>query len=96
MLREITHSYCKIGREQVGYNLKRKLYLALYAENYDRDKQIDKIIREKYDYEYTPIVCDGEDGILFSLDTDAPINEFNPIYGQIQWKNGWVQSLLYS
>ena len=28
----------------------------------------------------------GEDGILFSLDTDAPINEFNTINGQIQWK----------
>ena len=44
MLREICHSYCKIGREQVGYNLKRKLYLALYAENYNRDKQIDKLL----------------------------------------------------
>ena len=30
MLREICHSYCKVGREYVGYNLKRKLYLALY------------------------------------------------------------------
>ena len=44
MLREICHSYCKIGREQVGYNLKLKLYLALYAENYNRDKQIDKLL----------------------------------------------------
>jgi hypothetical protein len=44
MLREICHSYCKIGREHVGYNLKRKLYLALYAENYKRDKQIDKLL----------------------------------------------------
>jgi hypothetical protein len=44
MLREICHSYTKVGREQVGYNLKRKLYLALYAENYKRDKQIDKLL----------------------------------------------------
>lgn len=44
MLREICHSYSKIGKEQVGYNLKRKLYLALYAENYNRDKQIDKLL----------------------------------------------------
>tara|TARA_R110000824_G_scaffold261570_1_gene450203 strand:+ start:1428 stop:1907 length:480 start_codon:yes stop_codon:yes gene_type:complete len=44
MLREICHSYSKVGGEQVGYNLKRKLYLALYAENYKRDKQIDKLL----------------------------------------------------
>ena len=44
MLREISHSYCKIGREYVGYNLKRKLYLALYSDCYERDKQIDKLL----------------------------------------------------
>lgn len=44
MLREICHSYCKVGREYVGYNLKRKLYLALYNECYERDKQIDKLL----------------------------------------------------
>ena len=44
MLREVCHSYMKVGGEPVGYNLKRKLYLALYAENYDRDKQIDKLL----------------------------------------------------
>ena len=44
MLREICHSYCKVGREHVGYNLKRKLYLALYADTYNRDKQVDKLL----------------------------------------------------
>ena len=44
MLREVCHSYMKVGGEPVGYNLKRKLYLALNAENYDRDKQIDKLL----------------------------------------------------
>jgi len=44
MLREICHSYCKVGQEFVGYNLKRKLYLALYAETYNRDKQVDKLL----------------------------------------------------
>ena len=44
MLREICHSYCKVGREYVGYNLKRKLYLALYADTYNRDKQVDKLL----------------------------------------------------
>jgi|TARA_R110000765_G_scaffold326744_1_gene417995 hypothetical protein len=44
MLREICHSYCKIGREHVGYNLKRKLYLVLYADTYNRDKQVDKLL----------------------------------------------------
>ena len=44
MLREITHSYCKVGNEQVGYNLKRKFYLALYEENYTRDKKVDALL----------------------------------------------------
>ena len=50
------------------------------------NKQIDKIIREKYNYKYKPIISDGQDGVLFSLNTDAPINEFNPINGEILWK----------
>ena len=49
------------------------------------NKQIDKIIREKYTFSYIPIISDGDDGVLFSLDTDAPINEFNPIDGKIIW-----------
>jgi len=50
------------------------------------NKQIDKIIREKYNFVYIPIISDGDDdGVLFSLDTDAPINEFNPIDGKISW-----------
>jgi len=38
MLREICHSYSKVGREHVGYNLKRKLYLALYSAVYETNK----------------------------------------------------------
>ena len=49
------------------------------------NKQIDKIIREKYNFVYIPIISDGDNGVLFSLDTDAPINEFNPIDGKISW-----------
>ena len=30
MLREICYSYSKVGREQVGYNLKRKFYQSLF------------------------------------------------------------------
>ena len=45
MLREICYSYSKIGREQVGYNLKRKLYQALYKEEYDRDLKINKLLQ---------------------------------------------------
>jgi len=44
MLREICHSYCKVGDEFVGYNLKRKLYIALYSEFYERDKEVDKLL----------------------------------------------------
>ena len=38
MLREITHSYVKIGEEPVGFNLKRKIYTLLYSKDYERDK----------------------------------------------------------
>ena len=44
MLREICHSYCKIGREQVGYNLKRKLYLALYNDSSAKNKVVDNLL----------------------------------------------------
>ena len=45
MLREICYSYSKVGREQVGYNLKRKFYQALYKEEYDRDLKINKLLQ---------------------------------------------------
>ena len=44
MIREICHSYCKVGREYVGYSLKRKLYLALYSESYEKDKQVANLL----------------------------------------------------
>ena len=44
MLREICYSYSKIGREQVGYNLKRKFYQALYQEEYNRNLKINKLL----------------------------------------------------
>lgn len=44
MLREICHSYCKVGNEHVGYNLKRKLYLALYNDTYERDKNVASLL----------------------------------------------------
>ena len=44
MLREICYSYSKIGLEQVGYNLKRKFYQALYQEEYNRNLKINKLL----------------------------------------------------
>ena len=44
MLREICHSYCKVGKEPVGYNLKRKLYVALYSESYKTNKVADTLL----------------------------------------------------
>jgi len=44
MLREICHSYCRIGEEPVGYNLKRKLYIALYSESYTTNKVADTLL----------------------------------------------------
>lgn len=46
MLREITQSYIKVGNEPVGFNIKRKLYKAIYAERYEKIKQVDRIITD--------------------------------------------------
>ena len=46
MLREITHSYVKIGEEPVGFNLKRKIYTLLWGTEYTRDKVAKKIIAQ--------------------------------------------------
>jgi len=50
------------------------------------NKQIDKIIRKNYSFRYTPIISDGDNNVLFELKTDAPIDNFNPISGNIDWK----------
>jgi len=50
------------------------------------NKQIDKIIRQNYSFNYVPIINDGDNGILFELKTDAPIDNFNPITGNIDWR----------
>ena len=50
------------------------------------NKQIDKIIRNNYSFRYTPIISDGNNNVLFELKTDAPIDNFNPISGNIDWK----------
>ena len=44
MLREICPSYAKVGKEYVGYNLKRKLYLALYSAVYETNKIADTLL----------------------------------------------------
>ena len=46
MLREITQSYIKVGNEPVGFNIKRKLYKAMYAKKYEDIKQLDRIITD--------------------------------------------------
>lgn len=50
------------------------------------NKQIDKIIREKYNFNFSPIISDGGKNLIFDLQTNAPIDYFNPISGQIDWK----------
>ena len=50
------------------------------------NKQIDKIIRNNYSFSYKPIISDGDNNVLFELKTDAPIDNFNPISGNIDWK----------
>ncbi len=50
------------------------------------NKQIDKIIRNKYDFNYTPVIGDGGNNLIFNLETNAPIDNFDPLTGQINWK----------
>jgi len=44
MLREICFSHVRIGKEPVGYNLKRKFYTALFSEEYNREIQVNKLL----------------------------------------------------
>ena len=50
------------------------------------NKQINKIIRDSYNFKYIPIITDGDQNTLFSLKTNAHIDEFDPISGTILWK----------
>ena len=45
MLREVCFSYSRVGREQVGYSLKRKFYQALFKEEYERDLKVNKLLK---------------------------------------------------
>ena len=46
LLREVAQSYVKVGEEAVGFNLKKKIYKALYEEEYEQEKTIDKLLLE--------------------------------------------------
>ena len=46
LLREIAHSFIKIGNEPVGYNLKKKIYGALYADQYKTNKLTDTLTKD--------------------------------------------------
>ena len=46
MLREIALSYVKVGEEQVGYNLKRKIYTLLFSKSYERNKVADSLLSQ--------------------------------------------------
>ena len=49
------------------------------------NKQIDRIVRDKYTFNHRPLISDNEDNILYDLKTDAPVDNFNPIDGEIIW-----------
>ena len=44
MLREVAHSYVKIGEEPVGFNLKVKIYTVLYDAEYQKAKFLNNIL----------------------------------------------------
>ncbi len=43
-IREICQSHVRIGQEPVGYNLKRKIYMALYGHEYKLGRQLDDVL----------------------------------------------------
>ena len=43
-LRELAQSYIRIGDEPVGYNLKRKIYSALYGTEYTLGRQLEDVL----------------------------------------------------
>ena len=43
-LREIAQSYVCIGEERVGYNLKRKIYKALFGADYNVSQQLKDVL----------------------------------------------------
>ena len=49
------------------------------------NKQIDRIVRDRYKFNHRPIINDNEENILYDLKTDAPVDNFNPINGEIAW-----------
>ena len=49
------------------------------------NKQIDRIVRDRYKFNHRPIINDNEENILYDLKTDAPVDNFNPINGEIVW-----------
>ena len=49
------------------------------------NKQIDRIVRDRYTFNHKPLINDNEDNILYDLKTDAPVDNFNPINGEIIW-----------
>ena len=44
LLREIAQSFVKVGNEQVGYNLQRKIYSALLEDKYQENKKFDRLL----------------------------------------------------
>jgi hypothetical protein len=44
MLREVAHSYVKVGDEPVGFNLKKKIYTLLYDAQYQETKFFDNVL----------------------------------------------------
>ena len=44
LLREVCQSFVKVGNEQVGYNLKRKIYKALLKEQYEGEKLASQLL----------------------------------------------------
>ena len=46
MLREVAKSNVKINNVYVGFNLKRKIYQLLYENEYQRDRQVEKLLSD--------------------------------------------------
>ena len=64
-LREVTQSYVRVGDEMVGFNLKRKIYTALYGTEYTIGRQLEDVLDS-----FKPIIKDPESPVTPSQDDE--------------------------
>jgi len=71
IIREVSHSYIKVGDEPVGFNLKKKVYKLLHEEAYEKEKVMKRMLDELD----IPIVFTDESNTNTELQFDKNISD---------------------